>query len=54
MVLVGSPETIIETTRGFRDVGATQMLVAMQLGGIPHEKTMESIRLFGSEVIPNV
>ena len=54
MVLVGSPETIVETVRGFRDVGATQMLVAMQLGGIPHEKTLESIRLFGKEVIPNV
>lgn len=54
MVLVGSPETIVETVKGFRDVGATQMLMATQLGTIPHEKVLESIKLFGKEVIPNV
>jgi alkanesulfonate monooxygenase SsuD/methylene tetrahydromethanopterin reductase-like flavin-dependent oxidoreductase (luciferase family) len=54
MVLVGSPDTITETIKGFRDVGATQMLTAMQLGKIAHERVLESIRLFGKEVIPNV
>jgi alkanesulfonate monooxygenase SsuD/methylene tetrahydromethanopterin reductase-like flavin-dependent oxidoreductase (luciferase family) len=54
MVLVGSPSTIVKTVEGFRDVGATQMLSAMQLGSIPHEKVLESIRLFGREVIPKV
>jgi alkanesulfonate monooxygenase SsuD/methylene tetrahydromethanopterin reductase-like flavin-dependent oxidoreductase (luciferase family) len=54
MVLVGSPETIVETIKGFRDVGATQILAAMQLGSIPHERVLDSIRLFGKEVIPNV
>lgn len=54
MLLVGSPKTITETIRGFRDVGATQMLIAMQLGNIPHNRVLESIRLFGDEVIPNV
>jgi alkanesulfonate monooxygenase SsuD/methylene tetrahydromethanopterin reductase-like flavin-dependent oxidoreductase (luciferase family) len=54
MVLVGSPETITNTIRGFRDVGATQMLMATQLGRIPHEKVLSSIRLFGDEVIPKL
>jgi alkanesulfonate monooxygenase SsuD/methylene tetrahydromethanopterin reductase-like flavin-dependent oxidoreductase (luciferase family) len=54
MILVGSPDTIAETVQGFGDVGATQMLTAMQLGRIPHEKVLDSIRLFGKEVIPNV
>jgi alkanesulfonate monooxygenase SsuD/methylene tetrahydromethanopterin reductase-like flavin-dependent oxidoreductase (luciferase family) len=54
MVLVGSPSTIASTIEGFRDVGATQMLAAMQLGSIPHEKVLESITLFGREVIPKV
>jgi alkanesulfonate monooxygenase SsuD/methylene tetrahydromethanopterin reductase-like flavin-dependent oxidoreductase (luciferase family) len=54
MILVGSPDTITETVQGFGDVGATQMLTAMQLGRIPHEKVLDSIRLFGKEVIPNV
>jgi hypothetical protein len=30
------------------------MLVAMQLGDIPHEETMKSIELFGREVIPAI
>jgi alkanesulfonate monooxygenase SsuD/methylene tetrahydromethanopterin reductase-like flavin-dependent oxidoreductase (luciferase family) len=54
MLLVGSPSTIIKTIEGFRDVGATQMLVATALGRIPHEKVLESVRLFGREVIPNI
>lgn len=53
-LLVGSPETITRTIEGFRGAGATQMLSAMQLGRIPHEKVMASIELFGREVIPNV
>lgn len=52
MILVGTPETIVERIRGFADAGATQMLVAMQLWDIPHEQTMRSIELFGREVIP--
>jgi alkanesulfonate monooxygenase SsuD/methylene tetrahydromethanopterin reductase-like flavin-dependent oxidoreductase (luciferase family) len=52
MILVGSPETIVEQIRGFQEAGATQILVAMQLWDIPHEETMKSIELFGREVIP--
>ncbi len=54
MILVGSPETIVERIRGFQEAGATQMLVAMQLGDIPHEETIKSIELFGREVIPAI
>jgi alkanesulfonate monooxygenase SsuD/methylene tetrahydromethanopterin reductase-like flavin-dependent oxidoreductase (luciferase family) len=54
MVLVGSPDTIIETVQGFREAGATQMLIATQLGDISHDRVLDSIRLFGKEVIPVV
>ncbi|HTZ92913.1 MAG TPA: LLM class flavin-dependent oxidoreductase [Streptosporangiaceae bacterium] len=54
MILVGSPDMIAERIRGFKDAGATQMLVAMQLGDIPHDQVMKSIRLFGEEVIPAI
>jgi alkanesulfonate monooxygenase SsuD/methylene tetrahydromethanopterin reductase-like flavin-dependent oxidoreductase (luciferase family) len=52
MVLVGSPDTICNTIADFRDAGATQMVTAMQLGGIAHTDVMDSIRLFGTQVIP--
>jgi len=52
MILVGTPDDIAETVSGFKDAGVTQMLVAMQLGDIPHEAVMDSISLFGKEVIP--
>jgi alkanesulfonate monooxygenase SsuD/methylene tetrahydromethanopterin reductase-like flavin-dependent oxidoreductase (luciferase family) len=53
MILVGTPDQICETVSGLRDAGATQILAAMTLGTIPHEKIMRSIELFGKEVIPN-
>jgi alkanesulfonate monooxygenase SsuD/methylene tetrahydromethanopterin reductase-like flavin-dependent oxidoreductase (luciferase family) len=53
-LLVGSPETIVKTIKGFEEAGATQMLAAMQLGRIPHAKVLDSIKLFGDEVIPNI
>lgn len=53
MVLVGSPDTLCDVISGFRDAGATQMVTAMQLGRIAHEDVMDSIRLYGEQVIPN-
>jgi alkanesulfonate monooxygenase SsuD/methylene tetrahydromethanopterin reductase-like flavin-dependent oxidoreductase (luciferase family) len=53
MVLVGSPDTLSEIISGFRDAGATQMVTAMQLGGIAHQDVLNSINLFGTQVIPN-
>lgn len=53
MVLVGSPDTLCEIVADFRDAGATQMVTAMQLGRIAHTDVLESIRLFGEQVIPN-
>lgn len=54
MILVGTPDQLVETIEGFREVGATQILVAMQLGNIPHQQVMRSIELVGQEVIPRV
>jgi alkanesulfonate monooxygenase SsuD/methylene tetrahydromethanopterin reductase-like flavin-dependent oxidoreductase (luciferase family) len=53
MILVGTPDQIIETIEGFQGIGATQMLSAMQLGTISHENVIKSIELFGREVIPH-
>jgi alkanesulfonate monooxygenase SsuD/methylene tetrahydromethanopterin reductase-like flavin-dependent oxidoreductase (luciferase family) len=53
MILVGSPDTLCEIVKDFREAGATQMITAMQLGNIQQEDVMSSIRLFGEQVIPN-
>ena len=53
MILVGSPDTLCEVIEGFNGVGATQMIMAMQLGRIAHEDVKSSIKLFGEAVIPN-
>lgn len=53
MILVGTPERLCEVVQGFKDAGATQIIAAMQLGDVAHEDVLDSIALFGKEVIPN-
>ena len=52
-VIAGSPATvrdqIIEFTKEFR-IG--NLLVMLQMGGMPHDLTMKNIHLFAEEVLP--
>jgi alkanesulfonate monooxygenase SsuD/methylene tetrahydromethanopterin reductase-like flavin-dependent oxidoreductase (luciferase family) len=52
MVLCGSPDTVCEQIESYAAVGATQMVMGIQLGMIPHEEVMKSIRLISDAVIP--
>ena len=52
MVIVGDPAYCIEKVQQYKDIGVEQLLCLMQNYGIPHEKTMQSIRLWGDKVIP--
>jgi len=36
----------------YEDIGVDQIMLIMQTETIPHEKVMESIELYGKEVIP--
>jgi hypothetical protein len=36
----------------YEDIGVDQVMLIMQTETIPHEKVMESIELYGKEVIP--
>jgi hypothetical protein len=36
----------------FRDVGVDQVIVHMQMGGVPHADIVESIEAFGELAIP--
>ena len=54
-VIAGSPATvrdqIVEFTKEF---GIGNLLVMLQMGGMPHELTMKNIHLFAEEVLPHL
>lgn len=49
-IVVGDPETCIKKLKLYQEAGADEVIIRMD--GMPHEKTMDSIRLFGEYVIP--
>lgn len=52
-ICVGNPDEVAATVERFREVGFDQLVTIPSVGwGVPHEKTLESIRLFGKEVLP--
>ena len=52
MILVGDPDRCIELAKQYESIGVDRLLCFMQYKDMKHEDTMESIRLFGNEVIP--
>lgn len=50
---IGSPDSAIQTIEKYVKAGVDQIMLLMQFGGIPHDKIMESIRLFGEHIIPH-
>jgi hypothetical protein len=53
LVAVGIATHCIEKVQQYKEIGVEQLLCLMQDYGIPHEKTMQSIRLWGEKVIPH-
>jgi len=51
-IVIGDPDRCIARLKAYEDVGMDRVLCFMQMRGIPHEKVMRSIELFGKEVIP--
>jgi alkanesulfonate monooxygenase SsuD/methylene tetrahydromethanopterin reductase-like flavin-dependent oxidoreductase (luciferase family) len=52
MILVGDPDRCIELAKQYESIGVDRLLLFVQYADMPHEHTMESLRLFGSEVLP--
>lgn len=51
--IVGSPETCIRECERYRDeLGVTNLVMRMKFPGIPHERVLKSIRLWGEQVMP--
>ena len=52
VVCIGDPERCINVLKRWEEAGVDQIMCLMQAGRVPHEKVMESIRMFGEHVIP--
>lgn len=50
-LIVGSPETVRKKLRAYADLGIDRLMCFQQVGALPHESVMSSIRLVG-ELIP--
>lgn len=51
-VMAGTPDDCRKVIDAFAEVGVDQLIIHMQMGNVPHERIMESIRLIGEEIIP--
>jgi len=54
MIMVGTPETVLDKMRKYADLGVDQLLCYVQFGTIPHEAVMRTLELLGKEVIPQI
>ena len=52
-VVVGDPVAARETVSRFADIGVDELILVMQMGTVPHELVMKSIRTFAEKVIPH-
>ena len=52
VIIAGNPESCIKTVQMYEDIGVDQVMMIMQSETISHDKVMESMELFGKEVIP--
>ena len=51
--IVGDPAAARESVQRFVDVGVDELILVMQMGTVPHELVMESMRTFAEEVMPH-
>ena len=51
--IVGDPISARETVSRFADIGVDELILVMQMGTVPHELIMKSLRTFAEQVIPH-
>jgi alkanesulfonate monooxygenase SsuD/methylene tetrahydromethanopterin reductase-like flavin-dependent oxidoreductase (luciferase family) len=52
MILVGDPDRCIELAKQYEAIGVDRLLLFVQYKDMPHEHTMDALKLFGAEVLP--
>ena len=51
--IVGDPVCARETVARLDEAGVDELILVMQMGTVPHELIVESIRTFGEKVLPH-
>jgi alkanesulfonate monooxygenase SsuD/methylene tetrahydromethanopterin reductase-like flavin-dependent oxidoreductase (luciferase family) len=51
--VIGDPACARETVQRFVDAGIDELILVMQMGTVPHELIMESLRCFAEDVMPH-
>lgn len=51
--VIGDPVAARESVQRFADVGVDELILVMQMGTVPHEIVLRSIRTFGEKVLPH-
>ncbi len=51
-IAIGSPERVRGVVQKYADAGIDQLILLVQAGRISHESCLQTIRLFGEEIIP--
>src|SRR5205814_2282668 len=54
MIVVGEPDKCIEKMRRYADLGVDRLLCYVQFGYLPHESVVNTIKLLGKHVIPEL
>ena len=44
IVVAGTPDDVLEVLRRFQGVGVDQVIIHMQMGGVPHDEIMAASR----------
>ena len=52
-IVVGDPVRAREQVQRFVEAGVDELILVMQMGTVPHEIILESIRTFAERVIPH-
>jgi alkanesulfonate monooxygenase SsuD/methylene tetrahydromethanopterin reductase-like flavin-dependent oxidoreductase (luciferase family) len=53
LTVVGDPTAARELVSRFQSAGVDELILVMQMGTVPHELVLESIKTFGEEVLPH-
>ena len=54
MVAAGTPDDVLEVLTRFQGVGVDQVIMHMQMGGVPHADIVRSLEVLGTEVLPKL
>jgi alkanesulfonate monooxygenase SsuD/methylene tetrahydromethanopterin reductase-like flavin-dependent oxidoreductase (luciferase family) len=52
--VIGDPDAALRSVRRFQKAGVDELILVMQMGTVPQEAVMRSLRLFGEKVMPRM